>query len=182
MAYAPAGYLGRASPPPPMTESASLSHVDEQGHARMVDISQKPSTARTAVAAGRVIVGDAALQLIRDNQIRKGDVLTVSNVAGVLGAKQTSRLLPLCHDVVLQNVELEFALDDAAGAVDIRAIVKTEGPTGVEMEALTAVSIAALTVYDMCKSVTKEIEITGVQLLAKSGGRSGDYRRQPRDN
>ena len=167
-----------------MTETPSLSHVDEQGHARMVDISAKPSSARTAVAAGRVVVGPEALQLIRDNQIRKGDVLTVSNVAGVLGAKQTSRLLPLCHDVVLQNVQIEFELDDEAAAVEIRAIVKTEGPTGVEMEALTAVSVAALTVYDMCKSVTKDVEITGIRLLAKTGGRSGDYRRSstPRAN
>ena len=160
-----------------MTESPSLSHVDDKGRARMVDISHKSSTARTAVAAGRVIVGEEALRLIRENQIRKGDVLTVSNVAGVLGAKQTSRLLPLCHDVLLQNVEIEFDLNDEEQAVDIRAIVKTEGPTGVEMEALSAVSIAALTVYDMCKSVTKQIEITGLRLLAKTGGRSGDYRR-----
>lgn len=160
-----------------MTESPALSHVDDQGHARMVDISHKASTPRTAVAAGRVLVGEEALRLIRENEIRKGDVLTVSNVAGVLGAKQTSRLLPLCHDVVLQNVEIEFELDDEAGAVEVRAIVKTEGPTGVEMEALTAVSVAALTVYDMCKSVTKDISITDVRLLAKTGGRSGDYRR-----
>jgi molybdenum cofactor biosynthesis protein MoaC len=160
-----------------MTESPTLSHVDDQGHARMVDISHKQSTARTAVASGRVVVGPEALRLIRENEIRKGDVLTVSNVAGVLGAKQTSRLLPLCHDVVLQNVEIEFELDDEAGAVEVRAIVKTEGPTGVEMEALTAVSVASLTVYDMCKSVNKNIEITDVRLLAKTGGRSGDYRR-----
>ena len=166
-----------------MTETPALSHVDDQGQARMVDISNKPKTARTAVAAGRVVVGAEALRLIRENEIRKGDVLTVSNVAGVLGAKQTSRLLPLCHDVVLQNVEIEFTLDDEAGAVDVRAITKTEGPTGVEMEALTAVAVASLTVYDMCKSVTKDIEITGVRLLAKSGGRSGDYRRPgPRNN
>ena len=166
-----------------MTDSPALSHVDDQGQARMVDISHKPTTARTAVAAGRVIVGAEALKLIRENEIRKGDVLTVSNVAGVLGAKQTSRLLPLCHDVVLQNVEIEFELDEEAGAVDVRAITKTVGPTGVEMEALTAVTVAALTVYDMCKSVTKEIEITGVRLLAKSGGRGGDYRRPgPRNN
>ena len=167
-----------------MTETPSLSHVDDQGQARMVDISHKPASARTAVAAGRVIVGTEALRLIRENEIRKGDVLTVSNVAGVLGAKQTSRLLPLCHDVVLQNVEIEFELDDEAGTVEVRAITKTEGPTGVEMEALTAVSVAALTIYDMCKSVTKDIEITGIRLLAKTGGRSGDYRRSgpPRNN
>ena len=167
-----------------MTDTPTLSHVDDQGQARMVDISQKSTTARTAVAAGRVIVGTEALRLIRENQIRKGDVLAVSNVAGVLGAKQASRLIPLCHDVLLQNVEVEFELDDAAGAVEVRAITKAQGPTGVEMEAVTAVTVAALTVYDMCKSVTKDIEITGVRLLAKTGGQSGDYRRaaSPRNN
>lgn len=166
-----------------MTATPALSHVDDQGQARMVDVSHKSSSARTAVAAGRVLVGADALRLIRENEIQKGDVLTVASVAGVLGAKQTSRLLPLCHDVVLQNVEIEFELDDEAGAVEVRAITKTVGPTGVEMEALTAVTVAALTVYDMCKSVTKDIQITDVRLLAKSGGRSGDYRRgAPRNN
>jgi molybdenum cofactor biosynthesis protein MoaC len=166
-----------------MTETPSLSHVDDKGQARMVDVSHKVATVRTAVASGRVVVGAEALRLIRENEIQKGDVLTVSNVAGVMGAKQTSRLLPLCHDVLLQNVEVEFELDDETGTVEVRAITKTVGPTGVEMEALTAVSIAALTVYDMCKSVTKDIEITDVRLLAKTGGRSGDYRRTgPRNN
>ena len=165
-----------------MTETPSLSHVDDKGQARMVDVSSKSSTVRTAVASGRVVVGAEALRLIRENEIQKGDVLTVSNVAGVLGAKQTSRLLPLCHDVLLQNVELEFELEDETGTVEVRAITKTVGPTGVEMEALTAVSVAALTVYDMCKSVTKDIEITDVRLLAKTGGRSGDYRRGARNN
>ncbi|GAB5533791.1 MAG: cyclic pyranopterin monophosphate synthase MoaC [Rubricoccaceae bacterium] len=162
-----------------MTDAPSLTHVDDHGRARMVDISAKSASARTAVATGRVHIGPEALQLVRDNAIRKGDVLSVAQVAGVMGAKQTSRLLPLCHDVLLQNVELELVLNDAENAIDVRAIAKTVGPTGVEMEALTAVSIASLTVYDMCKSVTKDIEITGVRLLAKSGGRSGDYRRQP---
>jgi molybdenum cofactor biosynthesis protein MoaC len=162
-----------------MTDGPALSHVDDQGRARMVDVSHKSPTARTAVAAGRVVVGADALRLIRENALRKGDALAVAQVAGVLGAKQTSRLIPLCHDVLLQNVEVEFSLDDEAEAVDIRAITKTDGPTGVEMEALTAVSIAALTVYDMCKSVTQTIEITDVRLLAKSGGRGGDFRRAP---
>ena len=160
-----------------MTDAPTLSHVDDQGRARMVDISHKGSTARTAVAEGRVIVGAEALRLIRENNLRKGDALAVAQVAGVLGAKQTSRLIPLCHDVLLQNIEVEFEIDDAAGAVAVRAITKTDGPTGVEMEALTAVTVAALTVYDMCKSVTPTIEITDVRLLAKSGGRGGDYRR-----
>lgn len=162
-----------------MTDGPALSHVDDQGRARMVDVSHKSPTARTAVAAGRVVVGPEALRLIRENALRKGDALAVAQVAGVLGAKQTSRLIPLCHDVLLQNVEVEFSLDDESAAVDIRAITKTDGPTGVEMEALTAVTVAALTVYDMCKSVTKTIEITDVRLLAKSGGRDGDFRRAP---
>ena len=162
----------------PQSGSASaLRNVDDHGHARMTDVSHKDRSARTAVAAGRVRVGAEALRLIRENALAKGDALAVAQVAGVLGAKQASRLLPLCHDVLLQNVEVEFELDELAGTVEIRAITKTDGPTGVEMEALTAVSIAALTVYDMCKSVAPTAEITDVRLLAKSGGRSGDYRR-----
>lgn len=157
--------------------SGGLSHIDEHGRARMVDVSAKNASARTAVAAGAVRLGADAFAAVRDQQIQKGDVLTVAQIAGVLGAKQASRLLPLCHDVLLQNVEIEFGLNEADQAVEIRAITKTEGPTGVEMEALTAVSVAALTVYDMCKSLSKEIEITGLRLLAKTGGRSGDYRR-----
>ena len=160
-----------------MTDAPSLSHIDDAGRARMVDISHKATTARTAVAAGRVVIGAEALRLLRDGDLQKGDALAVAQVAGVLGAKQASRLLPLCHDVLLQNVEIEFTLDDDAGALDIRALTKSDGPTGVEMEALTAVSVAALTVYDMCKSVAPGIEITNVRLLAKSGGRDGDYRR-----
>ena len=157
--------------------ASGLSHIDEHGRARMVDVSAKNATSRTAVATGSVRLGANAFAAVRDQQVQKGDVLTVAQIAGVMGAKQASRLLPLCHDVLLQNVEIEFGLDEDRQSVEIRAITKTEGPTGVEMEALTAVSVAALTVYDMCKSLSKEIEITGVRLLAKTGGRSGDYRR-----
>ena len=169
---------------PPPFGASGLGHIDEHGRARMADVSAKAATARTAVAAGSVRLGASAFAAVRDGEVQKGDVLTVAQIAGVLGAKQTSRLLPLCHDVLLQNVEIEFTLDEAEHAVQIRAITKTEGPTGVEMEAMTAVSVAALTVYDMCKSVSKEVEITGVRLLAKTGGRSGDYRRpaEPRPN
>ncbi|HYE95566.1 MAG TPA: cyclic pyranopterin monophosphate synthase MoaC [Rubricoccaceae bacterium] len=155
----------------------ALSHVDEQGRARMADVSHKPDSARTAVAAGRVRLGPEAFRLVAENRIQKGDVLAVAQVAGVLGAKQASRLIPLCHDVFLQNIELDFTLDEADAAVEIRALAKSIGPTGVEMEALTAVSVAALTIYDMCKSITRELVITDVRLLAKSGGQSGDYRR-----
>ena len=156
-------------------ETPTLTHVDERGRARMVDVSPKPATMRTAVAAGRVVLGEEAFNLVKENRIQKGDVLTVANVAGVMGAKRTSLLVPLCHDVVLQNVEIDFELDDETAAVVVKAIAKTQGPTGVEMEALTAVSIAALTIYDMCKSVSKDISVTDVRLLAKSGGQSGDY-------
>ena len=179
-----AGYLGGISATPSMTdietqsqEAAVFTHLDAQGRARMVDVSAKADTPRTAVAAGRVRLGRTAFDAVRDHQVGKGDVLTVAQVAGVLGAKQASRLIPLCHDVLLQNVEVEFELNEPEAAVDIRAIAKTTGPTGVEMEALTAVSVAALTVYDMCKSVSRELQIDGVRLLAKTGGRSGDYRR-----
>ena len=158
-------------------DALTLSHVDDEGRARMVDVSAKTATARTAVARGRVLVGEEAFRLVEANKIRKGDVLTVSHVAGILGAKQTSRLIPLCHDVLLEGVDLDLDLNADDFAIEVRAYVKTTGPTGVEMEALTAVSIASLTIYDMCKSVSREIAITDVQLLAKTGGQSGDYRR-----
>ena len=156
-------------------ETPTLTHVDEHGRAQMVDVTPKPATTRTAVAAGRVVLGEEAFNLVKENRIQKGDVLTVANVAGVMGAKRTSLLVPLCHDVVLQNVELDFELNDELSAIEVKAIAKTQGATGVEMEALTAVSVAALTIYDMCKSVSKDISVTDVRLLAKSGGQSGDY-------
>lgn len=156
-------------------EAPVLSNVDERGRAQMVDVSAKPATTRTAVAAGSVMLGEDAFHLVKENAIQKGDVLTTANVAGVMGAKRTSLLLPLCHDVVLQNVEIDFELDDASYAINIKAIAKTQGASGVEMEAITAVSIAALTIYDMCKSVSKDISVSNIHLLAKSGGVSGDF-------
>lgn len=159
------------------TDAPTLTHLNPQGGIQMVDVSDKSDSLRTAVAAGRVHVGRDAFHLIAENRIRKGDVLGVAQVAGIMGAKQTSQLIPLCHDVVVKNVDLEFELNEAEHTVDIRALVKTTGPTGVEMEALTAVSVAALTVYDMCKSVSKDMEISDIRLLAKTGGQSGDYRR-----
>ena len=160
-----------------MTDSLTLTHVDPQGGVRMVDVGPKPDTARTAVAAGRVLLGQEAFELVRANNIRKGNVLTTAQIAGIMGAKQTSKLIPLCHDVQVKGVDVELTLDEEHHAVELRAFAKTIGPTGVEMEALTAVSIAALTVYDMCKSVSKEIKITDIHLLAKTGGQSGDYRK-----
>jgi molybdenum cofactor biosynthesis protein MoaC len=154
-----------------------FTHLSPEGGVRMVDVAGKGATSRTAVAAGRVVVGGEAARLIESGGVRKGDVLTVAQIAGILGAKQTSRLIPLCHDVQVKGVEVTLTLDREAGVVDVRAFVKTIGETGVEMEALTAVSVAALTVYDMCKSITKAIAITDVRLLAKTGGQSGDYLR-----
>lgn len=160
------------------TDAPTLTHVNPAGGVKMVDVSGKADTLRTAVAAGRVIVGDQAFQRITENNVRKGDVLGTAQIAGILGAKQTSKLIPLCHDVQVKGVELEFVPNEDDHAIDIRALAKTTGPTGVEMEALTAVSVAALTIYDMCKSISKAIQITDIHLLAKTGGQSGDYRKR----
>ncbi|RMF54482.1 MAG: cyclic pyranopterin monophosphate synthase MoaC [Bacteroidetes bacterium] len=160
-----------------MTDVPSLTHVNPQGGVQMVDVGDKMATVRTAVAAGRVLLGETAFALVAQNQIRKGDVLTLAQIAGIMGAKQTSKLIPLCHDVLLRGVDVDLSLNEDEHAVEIRAYTKSVGPTGVEMEALTAVSVAALTIYDMCKSVSKEIKITDIHLLAKTGGQSGDYRK-----
>ena len=163
-----------------MVGESTLRHVNPQGGVQMVDVSEKGSSVRTAVASGRVLLGPEAFDLVRENRIRKGDVLTTAQIAGILGAKQTSKLIPLCHDVNVRGVDIELNLSEADHAVEIRAYTKTVGTTGVEMEALTAVSVTALTVYDMCKSVSKEIVITDIHLLAKTGGASGDYRKGDR--
>ena len=160
-----------------MDEAPTLAHVDEQGRIRMVDVTTKTDTLRTAVAAGSVILGKDAFDLVAENKIAKGDVLTTSQMAGIMAAKQTSSLVPLCHPVMLSGVDVNLELNEEASQVEITAIAKSVGPTGVEMEALTAVSVAALTVYDMCKSVSKRITISNIRLLAKTGGQSGDYRR-----
>jgi molybdenum cofactor biosynthesis protein MoaC len=165
--------LEEASP----TENA-LSHVAPEGGVQMVDVSTKSDAPRTALAAGRVLIGEEAFRQIEEETLKKGDVLTVAQIAGITGAKLTSRLIPLCHSVQINGVDLELSLAEEDFAVEVRAFAKSTGPTGVEMEALTAVNVAALTVYDMCKSVTKEIEIANVRLLAKTGGQSGDYRRE----
>jgi len=142
----------------------------------MDDVSQKSDSARTAVAFGRVHLGEEAFQRVRDHDISKGDVLTTAQIAGIMGAKQTDKLIPLCHDVMINGVEVDLTLSEEEQAIDIRAFTKSFGVTGVEMEALTAVSVAALTVYDMCKSVTKDIRIGDVHLRAKTGGQSGNWK------
>jgi molybdenum cofactor biosynthesis protein MoaC len=162
-------------------DTPTLTHVDSEGKVRMVDVSSKTDTVRTAVAAGQVRLGKEAFDLVANNQIRKGDVLAIAQIAGIMGAKHTSTLIPLCHSVLLKGVDVNLKLNAEACTVDIRAYAKTVGPTGVEMEALTAVSITALTIYDMCKSVSKDIQINDIRLLAKTGGQSGDYRRTSED-
>jgi len=155
---------------------SSLPSVDPGGGAYMTDVSGHSDSARTAVAVGRVQLGEEAFRRVRNHDIRKGDVLTTAQIAGIMGAKETSRLIPLCHDVSINGVEVDFTFNEEEEAIDIRAFTKSFGVTGVEMEALTAVSIAALTIYDMCKSVTKDIQISDVHLRAKTGGQSGNWK------
>lgn len=157
---------------------SSFTHVNPEGGVHMVDISPKSDSVRTAIAVGKVILGEEAFNKVKDNTLRKGDVLFVAQIAGILGAKETSSLIPLCHSVQIGQVDVELTLLESDSAIEIRSFVKSIGPTGVEMEALTAVSIAALTVYDMCKAITKDITIDQIHLLAKTGGASGDYRKQ----
>ncbi|MCY3544656.1 MAG: cyclic pyranopterin monophosphate synthase MoaC [Chloroflexi bacterium] len=158
-----------------MTERR-LTHIDQSGNASMVDVSAKPDTERIAIAAGSVVMRPETLRLVADNAFDKGDVLAVARIAGIMGAKQTSTLIPLCHPLPLSRIAVDFDLDTDASAVHITAEAKTTGKTGVEMEALTAVSIAALTIYDMCKAVDRAMQIESVRLIRKSGGQSGDFR------
>ena len=152
-------------------------HIDEAGNARMVDVGDKPITARMAVAAGWIALSDAALQAVVERRAKKGDVLGVAQIAGIQGAKRTSDLVPLCHPLPLSSVEVELDVDEAASRVTCRATVRTHWRTGVEMEALTAVQASLLTVYDMCKAVDRAMEIGGIKLLEKRGGRSGTWAR-----
>jgi cyclic pyranopterin monophosphate synthase len=156
---------------------ADLTHVDEGGNARMVDVGGKPVTARSATAEGSIRMSRDAFQLVREGAVSKGDVLTVSRIAGTLAAKRTAELIPLCHPLGLDHVEVSAKLEDALPGVRVRATVRTVGRTGVEMEALTAVSVALLTVYDMVKSADREMEVLSVRLLEKTGGSRGDWRR-----
>ena len=155
--------------------SSKLTHLDAQGRARMVDVSDKPSTAREAVAAGFVRMAPETLQLVLSGQAKKGDVITTAELAGVMAAKRTSDLIPLCHPLSLSSVKV--AIEPGDGGLSVVARVKTTGPTGVEMEALTAVSVACLTVYDMLKAADKAMTIEAVRLMEKSGGKSGDWTR-----
>lgn len=167
----------RAFGPSTRKDRRRLTHVDRHGRPRMVDVSTKPPTPRRAVAEALVGVSQETLSLVIDGAGPKGDVLLVAELAGVQAAKRTSDLIPLCHPIALTDVSVEITPDRVAGVLRIRATTATVGPTGVEMEALTAASVAALTVYDMVKAVDRGAEIASVRLLEKSGGRSGDWRR-----
>ena len=157
------------------TEQQSLTHLDEQGRARMVDVGEKDVTSREAVARGYVSIQPETARLIREGlMMKKGDVLTIAQVAGIMGAKKTSELIPLCHPLPLDKVNVDLELDDERNRINIAATASTTARTGVEMEAMTAVSIAALTLYDMCKAVDRGIRIEGVRLVRKRGGRSGN--------
>lgn len=164
--------------PAPRAERRRLTHVDRSGRPRMVDVSDKPATARRAVAEAFVSLSPETLSLVIDGGSAKGDVLGVAELAGVMGAKRTSELIPLCHPLALTDLVVAISPDRAAGGLRIRAEAATTGPTGVEMEALTAASVAALTVYDMVKGVERGVEIQWLRLMSKTGGKSGDWRRE----
>ena len=153
---------------------AKLTHIDEAGQAHMVDVGEKPDTQRIAVAKGEVLMRSETLDLIRAGALKKGDVLTVAQLAGIMAAKRTAELIPLCHPLPLTQVEVDLQLDSSLPGVRITATARTVGKTGVEMEALTAVSVAALTVYDMAKAAEKTMRIQNIRLVEKHGGRSGD--------
>lgn len=153
--------------------SGGLTHFDSDGNAVMVDVSSKPETNRVATARGTVVVAPATLDRIRLGAVEKGDVLSVARLAGIMGAKRTPDLIPLCHPLALTSVQVELALDESVCAVLIHATCRTTGRTGVEMEAMTAVSVAALTVYDMVKAVDRSVALTDIRLIHKSGGKSG---------
>ena len=155
-----------------------LTHLDKEGKAKMVDVTEKLSTVREAIARGAVYVKPETLKLIQDKKIPKGDVLCVARVAGIMSAKKTSELIPMCHPLNITSVDINLTLDNKKNKIDIEARVKVTGQTGVEMEALTAVSVAALTIYDMCKAVDKEMIISDVMLMEKKGGRSGHFKRK----
>ena len=165
---------------------ADFTHFNDQGRAIMVDVGEKPISQRVAVAAGRVLVNEHTFALIQSGGMKKGDVLTVAQIAGVMGAKRTPDIIPMCHPILMDGINLELSLDEHRSSVEIKATVSCDGRTGVEMEALTGVSVAlltivstaALTVYDMCKAVQKDMTITDIRLLSKTGGIHGDYKRE----
>lgn len=157
-----------------------FSHFNEEGRAKMVDVGGKEVTLRTAVAVGRVLVNQETFHLIKTGGLKKGDVLGTAQIAGIMGAKKTPDIIPMCHPIMINGANITFELNEADLAVEIRGEIKCTGITGVEMEALTAVSVAALTIYDMCKAVQKDMVIENVHLLSKTGGKSGDFKWEER--
>ena len=155
---------------------AKLSHIDDDGRAAMVDVSGKDVTERSATARGAVVMAPDTMRLIAAGEVKKGDVLSVARLAGIMGAKKTPELIPLCHPLALNAIDVELTLDPDRNAVLISATCRVKGRTGVEMEALTAVAVAALTIYDMCKAVDRAMRLTDIRLVEKSGGRSGAFR------
>jgi cyclic pyranopterin monophosphate synthase len=160
----------------PSTDKPALTHIDSSGEARMVDVSAKPATERTAVAEGRIVMSKATLQLIVSGNAKKGDVLGAARIAGIMAAKRTHELIPLCHPILLTSVVVDIDHRPALPGVRVRATARVKGATGVEMEALTAVSVACLTIYDMAKAVDRGMRIEGVRLIEKRGGKSGLWR------
>lgn len=159
---------------PPETEGPpGLTHIDAEGRPRMVDVTKKPETEREAIARGAVIMKPATFELIKKGGVAKGDVLTVAQLAGIMATKQTATLIPLCHTILIGDARVEFNLDEKNSTIGITATVKSTGKTGVEMEAMTAVAVAALTIYDMCKAVDRAMRLTDIRLVKKSGGKSG---------
>lgn len=154
-----------------------LTHINEQGRAKMVDVSEKEDTAREAIAVGSIYMKKETLERIKEGGIKKGDVLSVAQVGGIMGAKNTSNIIPMCHPINISGCNISFKLDFENSKIDIEASAKTVGKTGIEMEALTAVSIAALTIYDMCKAIDREMTISNIMLIKKSGGKSGLFQR-----
>jgi cyclic pyranopterin phosphate synthase len=174
IAQANSPLLSDTPPAPPLPEQR-LSHIDEAGQARMVDVTAKDETLRVAEARGRVVMQPETLRLLLAGEIAKGNVLTTAQVAGIMAAKRTHELIPMCHPLLLSGIDVELTPDPAVSTVEIRATVRTTGKTGVEMEALTAVTVAGLTVYDMCKAVDRSMRLEDVRVTSKSGGASGDY-------
>ncbi|MBB6215813.1 cyclic pyranopterin phosphate synthase [Anaerosolibacter carboniphilus] len=152
-----------------------LTHIDEHGRAKMVDVGEKADTQRVAIAGASIQMAPQTLSMIKEGKMKKGDVLSVAQVAGIMGVKRTSELIPMCHNILISGVEMNFRIDEENSMIHIEATVKTVGKTGVEMEALQGVSIAALTIYDMCKAVDKDMVISNIRLIKKTGGKSGTY-------
>ena len=161
-----------------MQNMDDFTHFNEEGRAKMVDVGEKPATVRTATAAASVLVSRETFELIRTGGMKKGDVLTVAQIAGIMGAKRTPDIIPMCHPIAISGIDMKLSLDEEKCSVEIAATVSCSGKTGVEMEALTAASVAALTVYDMCKAVQKDMVITDLRLMDKTGGVHGDYHRE----